>query len=338
MLNSNTTMPPGQALPYILRQGQGRSLVVAGQVIRVLAGTAETAGGFGAVVCEATLDRQPIPLHYHEREHDTWFCTRGRLQIWSEGVSRMLTEGDFAYVRPGDVHSYQSIAPRTQFFGVVGPGGWEGFFDSAGSIWEQPGLPPENHPFDFSRMGVSMQRYRVMRADSASFVELSSGNDTDRILPEGPQSFFLQAGYGKRRRLNGHLSTQILSLQNSTGMLDMRTIEAGEKAAMPGIVHPSSHVTFYVLEGGLNLRLNNERHDLHVGDFANIPAGTVYSTCVNSGTARWLVTTANGNGMQFWNELGTETEEFTFINDANDQLAWNTALRVRDWEDLSVTD
>lgn len=303
---------PGKAIAYVLRQGEGETFNVAGQVIHVLAGNDETNGGYGAVVCEATFDRQPIPLHYHEREYDTWFCTRGRLRIWANGVSRVLTEGDFAFVPPNDIHAYQSVAPRTQFFGIVAPGGWEGFFGSAGSRWDEPGLPPENHPFDFARMGMSMQRYGVMRVPEQVYAEATCGDDTDRVLPQSRQSYVLQAGYGSRRRLHGHLSTQVLPASVCDGAIDMRVIEAGENASLPALRHARTHVTLYLLAGRLSLTLDGETHALNAGDFANIPAGTTYATRVDSGSARWLLSAAHGDGLGFWEELGTPTEEFTF--------------------------
>ncbi|MDH6266058.1 quercetin 2,3-dioxygenase [Rhizobium sp. SG_E_25_P2] len=321
MTKAKTKSLPKQAVAYVLRQGEGETFNVAGQVVHVLAGREETNGGYGAVVCEATLDRQPIPLHYHEREYDTWFCTRGRLRIWANGKSRILTEGDFAFVPPNDVHSYQSVAPRTQFFGIVAPGGWEGFFGSAGSEWAEPGLPPENHPFDFSRMGMSMQRYGVMRVPEQIYADVSSGDTTDRALPGGRQSYVLQAGYGQRHRLAGHLSTQVLPRSLCDGVTDIRTIEAGQGASMPAIRHVHTHVNLYLLSGTLSLSLNGEAHVLSAGDFANIPAGTAYATQVESGAARWLLSAANGDGLEFWDELGASTEEFTFGPAREENLA-----------------
>jgi quercetin 2,3-dioxygenase len=312
MTKDKTTQLPGASVAYVLRQGEGETYNVAGQVIHVLAGREETNGAYGAVVCEATLDRQPIPLHYHEREFDTWFCTRGRLRIWANGRSRILTEGDFAFVPPNDVHSYQSVAPRTQFFGIVAPGGWEGFFGSAGAVWQEPGLPPENHPFDFSRMGMSMQRYGVMRVAEQAYADVSNGDATDRTLPDAQQSYILQAGYGPRWRLAGHLATQVLPRQICSDAMDIRSIEAGEGASLPCIRHEQTHVNLYLLAGTLSLSLNGESHLLEAGDFANIPAGTAYATQVISGSARWLLCSGNGSGQEFWEELGTATQEFTF--------------------------
>lgn len=303
---------PGKSVAYVLRQGEGDAFNVAGQIITVLAGTDETAGGYGAVVCEATLDRQPIPLHYHEREYDTWFCTRGRLRIWAENSSRILTEGDFAFVPPNAVHAYQSVAPRTQFFGIVAPGGWEGFFEGAGSVWLDPGLPASNHPFDFSRMGPAMQRFGVMRMPEAVYAEVTDGDATDRQLPQQRQSFVLQSGYGPRHRLAGHLATTVLPASLCDDRMEIRTIEAGLGASMPPIRHAETHVNLYLLSGALSLVLDGETYVMGAGDFANIPAGTVYSTQVLSGSARWLLSSANGTGLAFWDSQGVETQEFTF--------------------------
>src|SRR3954465_10256742 len=102
---------PGQSGPYVLGPGEGRCFNVAHQLITVLAEARDTAGGFGAVLCDATYDHRPIPLHHHAKEHDTWFCTRGRVQVWAGQQSRILGPGDFCYVPPNHVHAYQSVAP-----------------------------------------------------------------------------------------------------------------------------------------------------------------------------------------------------------------------------------
>jgi quercetin 2,3-dioxygenase len=328
---------PEKTIPYVLRAGEGRCLFVAGQLIRLVAGAEDTAGGFGAVVCEATHDRQAIPLHYHAKEHDTWFCTRGRLRIWYETQSRILTPGDFAYVKPGDVHSYQSVAPRTQFFGVVAPGGWEGFFREAGEEWSHPGLPPAHHPFDFSRLGRSMAKYRVMRAEQAAFANLSDGDEADRVLPDTPSSYVLQAGHGMRSVLNGHLSTTVLTRGVSEGQLDMRTIEGGRGARMPTVRHDDTHVMVYVVEGVLELTLDGTEHVLTAGDCANVPARVAYATVVRSGQAVWLLTAANGPGLTFWDTLGTPAPEFTFPN-ACDLPACAAALRAGTGKDVTIVD
>jgi quercetin 2,3-dioxygenase len=302
---------PG-TVPYVLRSGEGLSHLVAGQVIRTLAGVDQTAGGFGAVVCEAPLDRGPIPMHWHEREHDTWFVTRGKLQVWCGEQARVLSPGDFAYVRPGDTHSYQSLAPRSQFFGIVAPGGWEQFFVDAGEVWGMTGLPPADRPFDFSRMGPAMGKHRIMRVEAPVYVEATPIGAGDQTLPEGHDSYFLEAGFGLRKALFGHLSTAVLTDAQSKGLVDMRTIEGGRCAAMPTLRHATTHVFLYVLDGMVTVTIDGEEHPLAGGDAANIPAGTAYATRIVSGTARWLQSSAGGNGAALWDQAGSETSAFSF--------------------------
>ena len=302
---------PGKTVPYVLRAGEGVCSLVAGQILRLVAGVDETSGGFGAVACEATVDPVPVPLHYHEREHDTWFCTRGKLRLWSGNTSRILSEGDFAYVKPGDVHAFQCIAPHSQFFGSIAPGGWESFFAAAGEEWPaMAGLPLKDHPMDFAKIGRAMGQYRVMPTPEAKYADVSNGDETDRVLPDGPASYVLQAGYGRRRRLNGHLSTAVLPMVVSNGTLEMRTIEAGHGAQMPAVYHEKTHVLLYMLEGMVRLTMNGEDHLLSAGDTANIPAGVSYATKVESCNGRWLLNAANGNGLDFWDTLGKETDEY----------------------------
>jgi len=312
---TDTTTLPG-TIPYVLRAGEGLSHLVAGQVIRTLAGVDQTAGGFGAVVAECPLDRGPIPMHWHEREHDTWFVTRGRLQVWGDGESRVLAPGDFAYVPPRIHHSYRSVAPRTQFFGIVAPGGWEQFFADAGEVWGMTGLPPEGHPFDFSRMGPAMGKHRIMRVEDAVYAEATPIGAGDQRLPEGPSPYFLEAGFGSRHSLLGHLSTAILTGAQSDGKVDMRVIEGGRGAALPTLRHSSTHVFVYVLEGRLSVTLDGLTHDLSGGDAVNIPAGTAYATEVLGGTARWLATSSGGNGGTFWT-AGAESRAFSFALDGD---------------------
>ncbi|WP_421953252.1 cupin domain-containing protein [Pelagibacterium sp.] len=301
----------------ILRGGESlRTNLVAGQVVHTLATTETTAGGFGAVVLESTIDRQPIPLHYHEKEHDTWLCTRGRLSVWSGDECRILNDGDFAYVKPGDVHSYQCLSPRTQFFGVVAPGGWEGFFDMAGEQWAGPGLPEADHPFDFSRMGPAMGRFGVNRVEGAQYAAPRNGDATDRALPEGPASYFLQQGYGDRVRVQGHLCTTLLSRHISADMIEIRTVEGARGATMPPVRHRQTHVFAYLLEGEVTFAVGDRNVTVHAGAAINIPAGTTYSTKIVSGSGRWVLTSANGNGLSYLDKLGEATQTFTPAREA----------------------
>jgi len=198
----------------------------------MLAGGDDTAGAYGVVMLDSNEDARPIPRHFHKHEHDTWLCLRGRLRIWAKDTSRVLTEGDFAYVPPGDPHSYQCVSPRTSFFGVVSPGGWEAFFDMTGDPWTEDGLPEPGHPYDFSKMGPAMGKYDVNPVEQV-FADTVNGDDTDRALPSKKSSYILQAGYGARYRLGRHIVTTMLSRDLCDNAIDMRSIESGTTSIFP---------------------------------------------------------------------------------------------------------
>ena len=293
--------------PFIRKAGTARKQLVAGQILHILAEGHETADAFGMVICDAGVDGRPIPRHFHEREHDTWFCLRGQLQIWANDTSRILTPGDFAYVPPGDAHSYQCKSPQTQFFGVVSPGGWEAFFDMAGEPWDLDGLPEPGHPFDFSKMGPAMGKYDVHPVGQ-EFCDATNGDATDRAFPGAKSSYVLQAGHGARARLGGHLVTTLLTGSLSDDALDMIVIEGGRGAKLPKLHHQTTHVALFVLDGTLKLTLDGYTHHLAAHDVATIPAGVPYATEVTSGSARWIASGGNGNGLTIFARAGHETE------------------------------
>lgn len=303
---------PGAAVPYVVRAGRGLRHLVAGEVVHTLAGGRETAGGFGVLATDSPHARAPIPMHYHEREYDTWLCTRGKLRVWCGDQSRTLRPGDFGYVKPFDPHSYQGVSPRMSFFGVVAPGGWEEFMADAGEVWGMTALPPADRPFDFSRMGPAMARHDVHRVADPRFADATEMGEADQGLPDGERSYFLEAGHGPRRTLFGHLSTALITPRQCAGALDMRTVEGGRDAAIPAMRHEATAVFLYVLAGEVALSLDGAEHRLTGGDGANVPTGTAYATRILSGAARWVAASANGNGAALWDRAGEATAAHIF--------------------------
>ncbi|WP_347304635.1 quercetin 2,3-dioxygenase family protein (plasmid) [Croceibacterium sp. TMG7-5b_MA50] len=317
---------PAGAEPYVVRHGRGLRHLVAGEIVTTLAGGAQTAGAFGVLVADTQQARGPIPMHYHEREYDTWLCTRGQLRVWAEDQCRTLRPGDFAYAAPFARHSYQGVSPRMGFFGVVAPGGWEQFMADAGEVWGMTGLPPADRPFDFSRMGPAMAKHDVHRVPDAAYAEPTAMGADDHDLPADGRSYYLEAGHGPRATLLGHLATTLITRAQTGGTTDMLTIEAGRDAAMPLLRHRATATFLYVLAGEIALTLDGQDYRLTGGDGANIPAGTAYATCVTSGNARWVMASGNGDGGAMWHAAGTPCPGFCYPlddqrDDGRDRLA-----------------
>ena len=154
---------PGTTVPYYLADGDGRAHLLLGQVGRTLAGKEETAGRLSVMSALGPADR-PIPLHYHEQEHDYFLCVRGRIQVWAGGESRILYPGDVASVPPGVVHAYQFHGHYSQFVGPIAPAGWERFFDLTGSPYAGPAYPLlDPSPPPFEKFGAAEAKFGMSR-------------------------------------------------------------------------------------------------------------------------------------------------------------------------------
>src|SRR4051794_34868610 len=105
------TTLPGEPVPYVIEAGSGRAHVLLGEVGRALAGAEETNGAMSVMALDGPKSERPIPLHYHDREFEFFYCLRGAVQLWADDESRVLQPGDFGYVPPGTLHAYQLRGP-----------------------------------------------------------------------------------------------------------------------------------------------------------------------------------------------------------------------------------
>ena len=108
---------------------------------RVLAGAEETDGMMSVMTLCGPAASRPIPLHWHKKEHDYFYCVRGQMQAWADGESRILNPGDIGTAPPGSVHAYQLLGHYNEFLGPIVPSGWDRFFDFTGSPYPGPAYP-----------------------------------------------------------------------------------------------------------------------------------------------------------------------------------------------------
>lgn len=94
-----------------------------------------------------------VPPHLHNNAVDTWLVLQGQLKVWAGTTGRVLSAGDFAFVPPGVVHSYQVVEPHTEFIGVIHPSQWVSFFRVIGERNNAAGPYPSNdtRPFPVER-------------------------------------------------------------------------------------------------------------------------------------------------------------------------------------------
>ena len=148
------TTLPGEPVPYVIEAGSGRAHVLLGEVGRALVGAEESNGAMSVMALDGPRADRPIPLHYHDREYEFFYCLRGAIQLWADDESRVLAPGDFGYIPPGTLHAYQLRGHHSTFVGPVVPGGWDRFFDLTGEPFGTAAFPqgPKGPP-PFEKFG-----------------------------------------------------------------------------------------------------------------------------------------------------------------------------------------
>jgi quercetin dioxygenase-like cupin family protein len=310
----DTTAPvrelPGEAVPYSLADGDGRAHLLLGQVGRALAGAEETGNAMSVMTALGPADR-PIPMHYHEKEHDYFFCVRGRIQVWADGESRILYPGDVASVPAGVVHAYQFHSHYSQFMGPIAPAGWDRFFDFTGTSYAGPAYPQvDPSPPPFEKFGAAEGKFAMKYLPDAAYAEASTGPDD--TLPGKPAAYFLRAGEGPRHTLFGQIAFQVLTGAESDGALGMTVTEGPKGSAVPAHTHARTYEGIYVLDGRLKVTADGEEHLLTRGDFMSVPSGVEHAVGAEAHLTRYVTMYGPAGPERLYEIAGEAAEQRIF--------------------------
>jgi quercetin dioxygenase-like cupin family protein len=125
---------PQYARPYALRKGTGQAVQVGSQVYRFSVTGNSSDGAFTLMQTNAATGAGLGVLpHIHKTHYENFYCTKGRVQLWTETnatgeAARVLTQGDYGAVPHNTIHTFQITDPDTQLTGVIQPGGFEELF------------------------------------------------------------------------------------------------------------------------------------------------------------------------------------------------------------------
>src|SRR3954470_12049045 len=257
---------PGTAVPYVIEAGSGRAHVLLGEVGRALVGAEESAGAMSVMSLDGPRAERPIPLHYHDSEHEFFYVFRGAVQLWADDESRVLQAGDFGYIPPSVLHAYQLRGHHSTFVGPVVPGGWDRFFDLTGEPFGTACFPqgPKGPP-PFEKFGRAEAEFNMKYRPDAQYAA-PRDDAADDALPAGQEAYFLRSGEGPRHELAGQLQTTLLGAEQSGGTTTMTTVELPKGPGLPTHVHERACQALMVLEGRLRVVLDGTEHVLTRGD------------------------------------------------------------------------
>lgn len=133
-MSSPTSSPTATAnsptlLPLIRQPGEGETLSVVGDRLRVLADSASTGGA--CAIFEETCDfGMGPPLHRHTREDEHFYVLSGLYKFSMNGQESIVGPGGSVFAPRGSVHTFLNITPATsptpgRMLVVCTPGGME---------------------------------------------------------------------------------------------------------------------------------------------------------------------------------------------------------------------
>jgi quercetin 2,3-dioxygenase len=137
--------------PFVLASYAGERMLAAEQLYTFLGTQIHIDGTFISILTEGPVGPE-IPLHYHDKVTETFFCIKGALQMFINDEHILLEAGDFLHVPPGAVHAFKIAREDTRFIGFLTPGIFENFFRYLCQPFEghiYPLVPP---PFRFDRV------------------------------------------------------------------------------------------------------------------------------------------------------------------------------------------
>jgi quercetin 2,3-dioxygenase len=306
------TTLPGEPVPYVIEAGSGRAHLLLGEVAHALVGAEESAGAMSVMALDGPKAERPIPLHYHDREFEFFYCLRGAVQLWADDESRVLQPGDFGYVPPGTLHAYQLRGHYSTFVGPVVPGGWDRFFDLTGEPYPNAGFPqgPKGPP-PFEKFGRAEAEFKMKYRPDAQYAPPRDGAADDTV-PAAQQAYFLRAGEGTRHELGGQLQTLLVGADQTGGEVTMTTVELSKGPGLPAHVHERTYEALMVVEGRLRVTLDGEEHVLVRGDTASIPAGTEHAYTGDGHYTKVLTMSTPGGLERLIAAAGSPTQEHVF--------------------------
>lgn len=301
---------PSTPVPYIISDLDGEAFQLAADVFRLLATNQSTAGAFSVL---GTNGRQNVatPVHHHTVVDETFFCTKGRINMWVDHELRILGPHDFASVPKGHNHSYQFLEPDTQMVGFSFPGGFEALIANISTPYASS---PINAPFPpDTPLSFPVERYlhvartfdvylapqarlatNVVNGSSAGGV-WHNGNNSIPSLPNVP--YYIASGWGPKYldRASGQV---IMTLANSfstkgdftISIIAMRKIITDEAIVTHRL---QDSVAMMVLEGELEIQLGVNHDKLGTGDLVFIPKNTSFSYWSHK---NWVKVLVGGNG------------------------------------------
>lgn len=153
------------------------------------------------------------------------------------------------------------------------------------------------------------------------------------VLPEEKMPYLLRSGEGERYLFGRQVATVMADEKSTGNIFEMVLLSGGKGDAFPAHLHNHAHEGILVLDGKLELSINEDTHLLLPGDYAHIPAGTIHSYRMQSHRTRFVSYTMKGNIATIYPIIGKPYDKVEYpphISSGIPEELFQEAVKVAD--------
>lgn len=147
-------------------------------------------------------------------------------------------------------------------------------------------------------------------------------------LPKEKIPYLLQSGEGERYLFGRQVATIMANAKSTDSLFEMVLLSGGKEDAFPLHLHKNTHEGILVLDGKLEIVLNEEKYLLLPGDYAHIPAGTIHGYRMQSHRTRFVSYTMNGDVAQLYSIIGKPYDKVEYPPHVNQEISSELLLKA----------
>ncbi|KAK4500911.1 hypothetical protein PRZ48_009103 [Zasmidium cellare] len=291
--NLTVTAEPTKVQPYVIPYLNGFGVQTFGYVVRFPVTNVSTAGAISMPLINGPKET-PVPVHYHSRYHEVFFVSKGAVNLYCQNETRRLGPLDIGSVPPGFNHSFELLEPDTEIVGAVTPGGFS-FYQQIGYPYAPSVLAPFSTDdanlaingskieaatglhYDYNPIDYNLN-YNMLNGTTNRHQPWHNGNNT---LPGSLSPYYVARGWGPKylHRKLGRVTHLYMTGKESANAMTISTI------TMRAARHNETSLTwrsneafqlFRVLEGQMQIEMENQTVALQTGDTAMVPKGVEF--------------------------------------------------------------
>jgi quercetin 2,3-dioxygenase len=155
-------------------------------------------------------------------------------------------------------------------------------------------------------------------------------------IPQSKIPYLVESGEGERYIFGRQLATVIASPKSTGNLFELVILSGGKGDKFLKHIHEQTHESIYVLNGRIELNIDDQHYLLNPGDYAFIPAGTVHGYIMQSHHTRFLSFTMKDEVGKIYSIIGEPYDKYVhppkpyneFMNEKLEKAALQADIKV----------